>query len=304
MNPTGVLRRLYGLSRVLRLHRPDNDAVARVLDALETDLQAFHDERGTLLLQVLTGEIFVNRQLVRPDATSRPLFDELAHVLQRLGVEAIAFLPGVSRHSLDSFAHQVASGALEPSRVGHIRVAPTSARRGLRRLLSPEEQGRQVFAAVARAFDEVAAAPGEVPLRALSRSLLLASELSEDAPGVFRGMRLSGSSPQTQLAVQRAMASLQIAASMDLASDDRLALGLAATLGVLLPEECGASWLLRFRGLGSLGARVVVAVHERRTAASAAEAGVLAQVLALSAGDDSIVDPALRGEWAPSRMVA
>ncbi len=305
MNPSSVLRRLYGLERILRIHRPDNDAVTRVLDALETDIEAFHAEHGPILIQVLTGELFVNRQLVRPDDTTRPLFEELGHVLTNLGVEAIAFLPGVSRHALESLAHQVASGGVEPSSVGHIRVAPTTARSRFRELLSLEEQARQVHATLVSAVEELGTTPGEVPLRTLCRALLLTAETVEQAPGAFRGLRVQGRvGPRTQLASGRAVHALQLAAALRMSPSDRLVVGLSAVLGAMVPSGHGASWLLRFGGLGALAPRVVLAVHESTTASSPEEAGVLAQVLALASGNDAIVDPEMVREWAPTQVMA
>jgi len=305
MNPSPVLRRLYGLHRILRMHRPDNDAVARARAGLLRDLEAFHAEHGTFLVQVLTGELFVNRQLVRPDDTTRPLFSELTHVLSNLGVEALAFLPGVSDHAIDGLAHQIARGGLEPCKVGHIRVAPTSARRGLRALLSDEEHARQVYSALVRAT--LPLGEGEaVPLRELSRALLLTADAVEDHPGAFRGLRVNGDvSPRVTVACSRAVHALQLGAALQIAPSDRLVVGLAAVLGSLMPANADASWLLRYGGLGSLAPRVVLTVHEAREASCPEEAGVLAQILALASGRDAVVDPRLSECWAPKgRMVA
>ena len=305
MNPAPVLRRLYGLHRILRLHRADNDAVARALDALQRDLEAFHAEYGTCLIQVLTGELFVNRQLVRPDDTTRPLFEELASIYTGMGIEAVALLPGVSRHSLDSLAHQIASGGVEPSKVGHIRVAAVDPRRNLRRLLSPEEQARQIYAELYRAVAELQHDPGRTPRRRRGRAVLLAAEGVAEHPGAFRGLRLQGrADPRVHLACQRTVKALHLAAAMGRSPSDRLVVGLASVLSAMVPGDEDASWLLRFSGLGALTPRVVLAVHESRTATRPEEASPTAQILALSQGRDDVVDPALSEAWAPKQRMA
>ncbi|NOY24638.1 MAG: hypothetical protein GXP62_02090 [Oligoflexia bacterium] len=100
-----ILGSIFSLVRALRLYAPNNAAVIRILDELESNLTSWFEQGDTeLSLKVMTGEAFVNGRLLKTDVGLYEKITSLHERLSLLGVNEFTFLHGIDRATLESLA--------------------------------------------------------------------------------------------------------------------------------------------------------------------------------------------------------
>lgn len=294
-----VITLLHSLSRTVSLYEPNNNAVIRVLDALEAALDRYQRSSGgsTLSVRLLAEEFFVNGRLLRVDAQMYERAIDVAKTFRRFEVGELRFESGLTRGQLDVFTADLAKSVregesrLEPGGYGTISVHRADGRSVASFRFQPHKLAKVLYGSlldlVEKLYVEVNAgnSPSLLPVK---RTLQLVIDAMADHGAMFQVLA-AVHDPTRPVSSSRRRVSAAVDAIgfgyyLGLPKADLMYLALGAILGGLsdsLDPDEAISPLFRFGGLGDSAMPLILAVRDARAARLGHPGGVPGQMLAV-----------------------
>jgi hypothetical protein len=293
-----LITNLHGLSRTVTLYDTNNNAVIRVLDAIEKTVTEYHaGQGGTLSVRLLAEEFFVNGRLLRVDAQIYERATDVAKTFRRFHVGELRFEPGLTRAQLDTFASDLAASVragerqLNPEGYGNISVAKADGRSVASFRFQPNKLAKVLYGSlldlVEKLYGEVGegAAPSLLPVK---RTLQLLIDAMADHGAMFQVLAAIHDPTRpvstARLRVSAAVDAVGFGFYLSLPKADLMYLALGAILGGLsdsLEPDDAIAPLFRFGGLGDSAMPLILAVRDARAARLGHQGGVPGQMLAV-----------------------
>ncbi len=293
-----VITQVHSLSRAVALYEPNNNAVIRVMDALEACVNRYLEGTGgSLSVRLMAEEFFINGRLLRVDVQTYERANDVAKTLLRFDVGEIRFEQGMTRTQLEHFtgdlAQSVRSGdnKLNPEGYGAILVSKAVGRSVASFRFKPHKLAKVLYGSlldlVEKLYKDVD--QGQTPsLLSVKRTLQLVIDSMGDNSAMFQVLA-AVHDPTRPVSAER----LRVSAAVDavgfgyylgLPKADLMYLALGAILGglsdALDPDEAIAP-LFRFSGLGDSAMPLILAVRDARAARLGHPGGVPGQMLAV-----------------------
>ncbi len=290
---------LHSLSRAVALYEPNNNAVIRVLDAMEAALGRYHEGAGggTLSVRLLAEEFFVNGRLLRVDVQIYERAIDVAKTLRRFDVGELRFESGLTRAQLDAFtldlSQSVRAGEsqLNPQGYGSIFVAKADGRSVASFRFQPHKLAKVLYGSLLDLVEKlyVEAGEGNAPsLLPVKRTLQLVIDAMAEHGAMFQVLA-AVHDPTRAVSTSRRRVSAAVDAIgfgyyLVLPKADLMYLALGAILGGLsdsLDPDDAIAPLFRFAGLGDSAMPLILAVRDARAARLGHPGGVPGQMLAV-----------------------
>ncbi len=289
---------LHGLSRTVALYETNNNAVIRVLDAIEKTIERYHaGTSGTLSVRLLAEEFFINGRLLKVDAQMYERATDVAKTFRRFQVGELRFESGLGRGQLDAFASDLAQSVragenqLNPQGYGAIHVAKADGRSVASFRFQPHKLAKVLYGSlldlVEKLYAEVEAgnAPSLLPVK---RTLQLVIDAMADHGAMFQVLAAVHDPTRpvshSRRRVSAAVDAIGFGYYLALPKADLMYLALGAILGGLSdamdPDEAIAP-LFGFGGLGDSAMPLILAVRDARAARLGHPGGVPGQMLAV-----------------------
>ncbi len=293
-----IIMQLHGLSRAVMLYETNNNAVIRVLDAINGSLDRYFEKHdSSLSLRLLSEEFFVNGRLLRVDAQFYERATDLAKALLKLKVGELRFEPGIERSQLDAFTADLAQSArsgesqLRPDGYGGLFVGKATGRSVASFRFEAHKLTKVLYGSlldlVEKLYSEFSdgRAPSLLPLK---RSLQLIIDSMGENGAMFQVMAAvhdpTRSVSHARRKVAAAIDAIGFGHYLSLPKSDLMYLALGAILGglsdTLDPDEAIAP-LFRFAGLGDAAMPLVLVVRDARAARLGHPGGVPGMMLAV-----------------------
>jgi hypothetical protein len=293
-----LITQLHGLSRMVTLYETNNNAVIRVLDAVEKTIERYHKgAASTLSVRLLAEEFFVNGRLLRVDAQIYERATDVAKTLRRFEVGELRFEPGLTRAQLDNFALDLAASVragenrLAPDGYGNIFVAKAEGRSVASFRFQPHKLAKVLYGSlldlVEKLYSEVG--EGNAPsLLSVKRTLQLVIDAMADHGAMFQVLAAVHDPTRpvsnSRRRVSAAVDAIGFGYYLGLPKADLMYLSLGAILGGLsdsLDPDDAIAPLFRFGGLGDSAMPLILAVRDARAARLGHPGGVPGQMLAV-----------------------
>jgi hypothetical protein len=294
-----IITLLHGLSRAVALYETNNNAVIRVLDALEEAIARYHQahDGGTLSVRLLAEEFFINGRLLKVDAQMYERATDVAKTFRRFQVGELRFESGIGRGQIDAFAADLAQSVragenqLNPQGYGAISVSKADGRSVASFRFQPHKLAKVLYGSlldlVEKLYTEVGAgnAPSLLPVK---RTLQLVIDAMADHGAMFQVLAAVHDPTRpvshSRRRVSAAVDAIGFGYYLALPKADLMYLALGAILGGLSdamdPDEAIAP-LFGFSGLGDSAMPLILAVRDARAARLGHPGGVPGQMLAV-----------------------
>jgi len=294
-----VITLLHSLSRAVALYEPNNNAVIRVLDALEGAIGRYHEggAAGTLSIRLLAEEFFVNGRLLRVDAKIYERAIDVAKTFRRFDVGELRFESGLARGQLDAFATDLAQSVrsgesqLNPQGYGTISVAKADGRSVASFRFQPHKLAKVLYGSLLDLVDKLytEVEEGNAPsLLSVKRTLQLVIDAMSDHGAMFQVLAAVHDPTRpvsnSRRRVSAAVDAIGFGYYLALPKADLMYLALGAILGGLsesLDPDDAISPLFGFAGLGDSAMPLILAVRDARAARLGHPGGVPGQMLAV-----------------------
>ncbi len=293
-----VVTHLHSLSRSVALYEPNNQAVIRVMDALEAGVKRYHEgTSSSLSVRLMAEEFFINGRLLKVDVQTYERANDVANTLLRFDVGEIRFEPGLTRAQIEHFTTDLAQSVrageskLNPEGYGNILVSKAMGRSVASFRFKPHKLAKVLYGSlldlVQKLYQEVEAgrSPSLLPVK---RTLQLVIDSMSDSGAMFQVLA-AVHDPTRPVSLERLRVSAAVDAVgfgyfLDLPKADLMYLALGAILGGLSdamdPDEAIAP-LFRFAGLGDSAMPLILAVRDARAARLGHPGGVPGSMLAV-----------------------
>ena len=301
-----VINALYSLSSILKLYEVNNDAVVRIMETLQKELQDTFTEVNELHLMLRKDEFFINDQLLKVDLALYTKAREVAIILDAFNWGDIRISSEIGTLEVENFV-QAFSDSLRHSKSmfpknGFPNIKGQKARGSSAAAFrfEPERLAIWLYSGLIDIVEQIyqlhenGEQPSLLPLR---RSLQMVIDNMRSQSGIYqmlsavRDIDTARSESNKRVAV--AIDSVGFGAFLHLEPSDLMVIALSGVLGGLSKSRDPIQTvqpLMNYSGLGLLALKLILTLHDARAAYQGEQVGILGQLLMIVESYHDLLD--------------